>query len=43
MDYLFQVTLSAFWQSKNHHKLFLKVFQKKGTILRKQNKKGLVL
>ena len=33
----------SFLQSKNHHKLFLKVFQKKGTILRKQNKKGLVL
>ena len=33
----------SFLQSKNHHKLSLKVFQKKGTILRKQNKKGLVL
>ena len=33
----------SFLQSKNYHKLFLQVFQKKGTILRKQSKKGLVL
>ena len=33
----------SFLHSKNHHKLFLKVFQKKGTILRKQHKKDLVL
>ena len=33
----------SFLQSKNYHKLFLQVFQMKGTILRKQNKKGLVL
>ena len=30
----------SFLQSKNYHKLFLKVFQKKGTILRKQKQKG---
>ena len=30
----------SFLQSKNYHKLFLKVFQKKGTILRKQKEKG---
>ena len=33
----------SFLQSTNYHKLFLQVFQKKGTILRKQNKKGPVL
>ena len=30
----------SFFQSKYYHKLFFKVFQKKGTILRKQKEKG---
>ena len=30
----------SLWQSKNYHKAFLKVFRKKGTILRKQSTNG---